>query len=222
MSKPWKRLGPWLRDGQTPDDGDGALLALADVTEVRQALARVELAAVRTARRHGRSWTEIATMLAMTRQSAWERWRDLDEAGDGRAGTDGTAASGSPLPADAVVAGIRDETTGRARRRRGTVAVPDVVGLASADALAILTGAGLEAVSATPDIGLLGGLEDLRPTVVVRQYPDPGTRIATASTVRLWLERGDGEAGVREPRRPSPPPRAARGERDERTGQAVG
>jgi hypothetical protein len=41
-----------------------------------------ELVAVRTARRHGKSWREIATKLGVTRQSAWERWRDLDDASD--------------------------------------------------------------------------------------------------------------------------------------------
>ena len=61
---------------------DQAMHALADVAEVRRALDQAELSAVRTARRHARSWTEIATMLAITRQSAWERWRDLDDAPD--------------------------------------------------------------------------------------------------------------------------------------------
>ena len=28
---------------------------------------------------HGKSWAEIATHLGVTRQSAWERWRDLDD-----------------------------------------------------------------------------------------------------------------------------------------------
>ncbi len=216
MSKPWKRLGPWLPGGQPPNDGPSALRALADVTEVRHALEQAELSAVCIARRHGKSWTEIATMLAMTRQSAWERWRDLD----GELPRDTDTGTG---PADErVVAGLRSEPGGRGRRRRSTVEVPDVVGLTVAEALGILTGTGLDAVSATPDIALHDDLDDLRPTVVVRQYPDPGTRIAAASTVRLWLERGDGEAGVREPRRPYPPPRTAVGEHDELTGQAVG
>lgn len=207
MSKPWKRLGPWLPGGQPADDGDAALGALADVSEVRRSLEQAELAAVRTARRYGRSWTEIATMLGMTRQSAWERWRDLD--GETEAASD-----------DHVIATVTNELAGRARRRR-TVEVPDLVGLTTADALGILTRTGLDAVSATPDITLHDGLEDLRPTIVVRQYPDPGTRVQATSTVRLWLERGDGESGVREPRRPTPPPRALRVERDERTGEAV-
>jgi hypothetical protein len=64
-----------------PDDGDAALAALADVHLVRSLLERAELVAVRTARRHGKSWTEIATMLHVTRQGAWEKWHDdLDPA----------------------------------------------------------------------------------------------------------------------------------------------
>jgi hypothetical protein len=206
MSKLGKRLGPWLPGGEPPDDGDAALRALADVADLRRSLEQAELLAVRTARRHGRSWTEIATMLTISRQSAWERWRELD--GD------------SATRPDDAVRRAASELAGRVRRRR-TVAVPDVIGLTSADALAILIQSGLEAVSATPGIELRESGDDLRPTVVVRQYPDPGTPIQPASAVKLWLERGDGEAGVREPRRPTTPPRAARAERDERTEEAV-
>jgi PASTA domain len=210
MTKPWKRLAQWLPGGEPTNDGDVALRALADVAEVRRSLDQAELSAVRMARRHGRSWTEIATMLAITRQSAWERWRDLD----------GDAEPASTERAR-IVEPAANELAGRVRRRR-TVAVPDLIGLSSADALGILTRAGLDAVSATPGIELREGSDELRPAVVVRQYPDPGTRIQTASAVKLWLERGDGDAGVREPRRPTTPPRAAQARRDERTEEAVG
>jgi hypothetical protein len=78
----WVRLNGWHQDPEGvpghPDDGDAALKALSDVHLVRGLLDRAELVAVTTARRHGKSWTEIATMLDMTRQSAWERWRDVD------------------------------------------------------------------------------------------------------------------------------------------------
>jgi hypothetical protein len=52
---------------------------LVDVHLVRGLLHRAELVAVKTARRHGKSWSDIATMLHMTRQSAWERWHDIDD-----------------------------------------------------------------------------------------------------------------------------------------------
>jgi hypothetical protein len=84
----WTRLNGWHNDSPRAvpshrDDGDAALAALADVHLVRGLLDRAELNAVRTARRHGKSWSEIATLLHMTRQSAWERWRDLDDTGAG-------------------------------------------------------------------------------------------------------------------------------------------
>ena len=212
MSNLWKRLGPWLPDGEPPNDGDAALRALADVAEARRSLEQAELLAVRVARRHRKSWTEIATMLTISRQAAWERWRELDPQPD---------STIQPDDRNRITEAVATELVGRAGRRR-LVKVPDLVGLNLADALAILTRSGLEAVSATPDISLQESQEDLRPIIVVRQYPDPDARIYTASTVKLWLERGDGEAGVREPRRPTPPPRAARAQRDEFTEEAVG
>ena len=80
----WARLNGWhqaARPKAVPghaDDGDAALQALGDVHLVRGLLERAELEAVRTARRHGKSWTEIATMLHVTKQSAWERWSELE------------------------------------------------------------------------------------------------------------------------------------------------
>jgi hypothetical protein len=72
----WNRL---CRHPDGPSDGDGALVALSDIGRVRRALALAELQAVRVARRHRKSWSEIAVQLGVTRQSAWERWRDVDE-----------------------------------------------------------------------------------------------------------------------------------------------
>jgi hypothetical protein len=51
-----------------------------------------------------------------------------------------------------------------------------------------------------------------RPLVdyVVRQYPQPGAEVPQSSVVYVWFDFGEGEgeggAGVREPRRPIPPP----------------
>jgi hypothetical protein len=72
----WARL---CRHQDGPDDVDRALLALSDIGTVRRALEHAELQAVRVARRHRKSWSEIAVQLGVTRQSAWERWRDVDE-----------------------------------------------------------------------------------------------------------------------------------------------
>src|SRR5437763_14797109 len=75
----WERLTAWSQERGHPDDGDAALTALSDLGSVRRALDQAELVAVRTARRHRKAWAEIATRLGVTRQSAWERWRDLDD-----------------------------------------------------------------------------------------------------------------------------------------------
>lgn len=82
----WMRLNGWHQDGTNsvpghPDDGDSALKALADVRLVRSLIDQAEMVAVRTARRHGKPWAEIATALGVTRQSAWERWHEFDETG---------------------------------------------------------------------------------------------------------------------------------------------
>ena len=73
----WKRLRRWHERGTA--DGDAALDALSDVGALRRLLDEAELAAVRAARGRAKSWAEIATRLGVTRQSAWERWRDLDD-----------------------------------------------------------------------------------------------------------------------------------------------
>ena len=65
----WHNTDPKAIPGH-PDDGDAALEALVDVHLVRGLLKRAELEAVTTARDNGKRWTEIATMLDITRQSA--------------------------------------------------------------------------------------------------------------------------------------------------------
>ena len=92
----WERLRRWSRgkSGSTPGPDPGeALTALADIGLVRRLLDNTELAAVKAARQQHKSWAEVATKLGVTRQSAWERWRDLDDAGD-RSSTSGFAAIG--------------------------------------------------------------------------------------------------------------------------------
>ena len=80
----WNRLNGWHNEGPSAvpghaDDGGAALKALVDIHLVRGLLERAELVAVKTARRHNKSWSEIGTMLHMTRQAAWDRWHDIDE-----------------------------------------------------------------------------------------------------------------------------------------------
>src|ERR1700758_1595697 len=91
----WRRLAA---NSGRPRDDDG-LEALSDIGVVRRMLDQAELAAVRTARRHGKSWAEIATHLGVTRQSAWERWRDLDDAA---AGDEAGRGAESTVVADAA------------------------------------------------------------------------------------------------------------------------
>ena len=92
--------------------------------------------------------------------------------------------------------------------------MPDVVGLEWETARRVLAAARLVAVSADPDGPPPGG-------VVVEQKPGAGERVEPRSSVRLWLGRGPGDAGVREPLHPRPTPRATGGAIDETTGQAI-
>lgn len=91
--------------------------------------------------------------------------------------------------------------------------VPDVVGLSWDDAWAVLEKKGLVATSSDPD-GLPVG-------IVTDQSPESGAMAVPGAPVRLWLSRGDGGAGVREPRRPKPDPKSGRKMRDEITGETV-
>jgi hypothetical protein len=120
----WERLDGWDQDAH-PDDGNAALAALSDIGTVRRLLDQAELSAVRTARRHGKSWAEVATRLGVTRQSAWERWRDLDE----------------QQPDDVI------SPTARQQRRQSSVLVPSVLGMSFEKAVDLLTAVGLTAIS---------------------------------------------------------------------------
>jgi hypothetical protein len=52
---------------------------LRAIQQVRQTCDHTELETVKFARKAGLSWTEIASALGVTRQSAWERWHEIDE-----------------------------------------------------------------------------------------------------------------------------------------------
>ena len=115
-----------------------------------------------------------------------------------------------------------DELDGESPRsapaERDVVTVPDLIGLAWGDARQLLAKAELVPVAPESHGPLPGPEESGR--VVVDQTPTGGTRRAPGSSVTVWLDRGG--AGVREPRRPTPTPRSARGERDEQSQEAVG
>ena len=219
----WQRLNGWHQDGPSaspghPDDGDSALEALVDVGRIRHLLDQAELVAVRTARKHRKSWAEIATKLGVSRQSAWERWRELDdEASPSRREVALDVAATEPAEAPGEVS-----EPARERRRQSSVVVPNVVGKTWDDARQMLLDRRLVAVGSEPDgppmmaAGWPGG-------TVTDQSPEAGARVPAGAPVRLWLERGGGgSAGVREPRRPKPEPRAAREMRDEPSDRAVG
>ena len=77
----WTRLNGWHQPSPSaspghPDDGHAALKALEDIRFLRALLDTAERNAVTTARNRGQSWAEVASALGVSRQSAWERWRD--------------------------------------------------------------------------------------------------------------------------------------------------
>jgi transposase-like protein len=206
----WRRLAA---NSERPRGDDDGLASLSDIGVVRRMLDQAELAAVRTARRSGKSWAEIATQLGVTRQSAWERWRDLDDSP--RGGESGRSAESTVLD-DAASDLIQIRAP--EQRRTAKTLVPNVVGLEWIEARDLLAGKGLVAINAQPD-----NPSDpaSRGWVVTDQSPESGARVSAGSVVRLWL-RGDGDAGVREPRRPRPTPRSARETLPEPHDQAIG
>jgi transposase-like protein len=171
------------------------LAALSEIGTVRRLLDEAELEAVRGARRAGRSWAEIATKLGVSRQSAWERWRDLDiEAGsvDGPGTAD---APGSEVP-DAARALTVPAAVPAGER---WVSVPDVIGMTFIDAQYRLARCGLVGIHHE-----LAAIEvDDDDAVVTDQRPEAGPSVPRGAPVLLWIGRGGG-SGVREPRRPRP------------------
>ena len=211
----WERLAEWhhehLGPRAHPGGGDDALDALADVGTVRRLLDQVELVAVRTARRSGKSWAEVATRLGVTRQSAWERWRELDEPGP--------EASAREQAVEAAAVALTAERAS-ARRRQSSVLVPNVVGKHWYEARRLLHERHLIAVGPDPDAPPLS-IADSEHAVVTDQSPESGAKVPPGSSVTLWVERGGG-SGVREPRVPRPTQRPGRAMRPEPSDEAVG
>jgi hypothetical protein len=225
----WQRLNGWHQDAPSatpghPDDGDEALTALADIGLIRHLLDQAELVAVRTARRHAKSWAEIATKLGVTRQSAWERWRDLDETAGSQppypSGGDevaldvaGTAAAALVEQATAGIGAGSAEATERAareRRRRSSTVVPNVIGMSWNDARLLLLDKGLVAAGPDPDGPPLVALGPAD-RAVIDQSPESGAKVPPGSSVTLC-----------EPRRPRPDPKGGREMRAEPSDEAVG
>jgi len=175
-----------MSDPNERDEGREALEKLAAIRHSRHQLDEQELFAVKAARRAGRSWAEIATMLGITRQSAWERWNDLEQDAD-----DPIAATATALTVQAM-----------GSRRRSTIKVPELAGMTFEKASHRLQRLGLGCLPMEVD----PVHQDDLPQLIVRvQAPEAGARLSPGSPVRLWLRAsGGGGAGVREPRRPRP------------------
>ena len=169
----WRRLAA---SGKRPGEDDDGLASLSDIGVVRRMLDQAELSAVRTARLHGRSWAEIATHLGVTRQSAWERWRDLDDSprGEPQLSSESTVLN----DAAAHLVAIRAQE----QRRASKVLVPNVVGLEWIEARDVLAGKGLVAINAQPDTPTDLGSQGW---VVTDQSPESGAMVPAGSVVRL-------------------------------------
>lgn len=195
----WDRLTGWYgsdADPAAPDGRADPLAALNDVGMIRRLLDGAELEAVRSARQRGRSWAEIATRLGVTRQSAWERWRELD------VGTTGRSLADRADVAEVLGAAARSA------RRRAWVTVPNLVGMPFAGARQRLAEVALVGISADRD-DLPADMLEWADAVVTDQSPEAGARVQPGTPVTLWI-RGGGDSGVREPRRPKPTQRTGR------------
>ncbi|MBN9097460.1 MULTISPECIES: PASTA domain-containing protein [unclassified Pseudonocardia] len=198
----WERLDGW-GDGSPARSGVEALRALDDIGTVRRLLDQAELGAVKAARAQKKSWAEIATRLGVTRQSAWERWRDLDEAQQ-HAGEQPAAGDVLGPELDLAASALTRRAAGHARRQQ-TVAVPNVVGMSWTTARAVLHEKGLFAEGVGPD-GIPVSADEHPNDLVTDQSPESGAMVEPGTVLTLWIGRGGGSAGVREPRRPRPTP----------------
>jgi hypothetical protein len=216
----WERLAAWYREGGSPppDEHSDPLAALTDIGLVRRLLDEAELEAVRSARRHGRSWSEIAVKLGVTRQSAWERWRDLDAERTEPPGAEAELTADPDV--HPKVAAALDRAARKVARRSPWVVVPNVVGMSVDEARTLLAAHGLVGVLPDPD-GPSADVLGLAGAVVTDQSPEAGATAQRGAPVKLWTERGGG-SGVREPRRPKPTPRTGRKYSEEPSGEAVG
>lgn len=189
----------WERLRRAPGSAADALKALSDIGVVRRLLDEAELQAVQVARRERRSWAEIATRLGVTRQSAWERWRDVDD--------------------EPAVATAFDPESEVYLSDGPPVRVPDVVGMSWPVAQHRLHEERL--IAQNIDEGALFLGPESSDFEVIKQEPVAGGWATQGSRVLLWTHRGPGSANVRAPLEPPPDPRARRGAVDELTGESV-
>ncbi len=80
-----------------------------------------------------------------------------------------------------------------------------MIGLTWDDAQQVLQRQGLVGTLEDPAGSLLAAM-GWPNAVVSDQVPESDARVPVGSSVKLWLGRGGGSAGVREPRRPKPSP----------------
>lgn len=115
----WRRLEALLREDEEAPNGQAALVVLGDVGLLGQLLEEAEAAGVGAARAAGRSWSEIAAALGVSRQAVWERWHTLDASSP----TTTTAARPGPThtsPEERTVPTI-DKVWGRIEAHAGEV-----------------------------------------------------------------------------------------------------
>lgn len=72
-------MAPW----STHADEMVGLARVASAADAERGATETLFGAVRTARHGGHTWAAIATMLGVTRQSAWQRFRSTDDADAG-------------------------------------------------------------------------------------------------------------------------------------------
>jgi beta-lactam-binding protein with PASTA domain len=96
-----------------------------------------------------------------------------------------------------------------------------VIGMSWDDARSVLVDKGLVGISPDPDGPPLAAL-GWPNTVVTDQTPESGAKVPVGSAVTLWLDKGGGSAGVREPRRPAPSPKSGHAMWDSPSEEAVG
>lgn len=119
-----RTVGPVRRampfgDIDTVRSAPQALGALGDVERTMRALELAKIRLIAAAQRHGASWDEIGSAMEVSRQAAWEKYRDRV-----RSLLDVTAARATQSEAEILesAASVLREVRGRRPRRYGATA----------------------------------------------------------------------------------------------------